>query len=135
MFICPVELQNYFFLSKPSYTNIFCAWEQQKFFFNYSKTRFKWPLKKKTKIGFQDVLSLNARQKYCRMLQESILQYFRPSLSYRLSLRSLFCLFLAAAKDRFYCTCRCKKQTIFSRQKNIGRIRVYFHDKSSLMGT
>ena len=28
----------------------------------------------------------------------SILQYFRPSLSYRLSLRSLFCLFLS---DRF----------------------------------
>ena len=29
----------------------------------------KRPLKKKTKIGFQDRLSLNAGQKYCRMLQ------------------------------------------------------------------
>ena len=47
------------------------------------------------KISFQDRLSLNAGQKYCRMLQESILQYFRPSLSYHLSLRSLFCLFLS----------------------------------------
>ena len=47
-----------------------------------------------TKIGFQDRLSLNAGQKYCRMLQESILQYFRPSLRYHLSLRPLFCLFL-----------------------------------------
>ena len=28
----------------------------------------KWPLKKKTKIGFQDQLSLNAGQNYCRML-------------------------------------------------------------------
>ena len=28
------------------------------------------------KICFQDPLSLNADQKYCRMLQESILQYF-----------------------------------------------------------
>ena len=37
-------------------------------------------LKKTPKIGFQDQLSLNAGQKYCRMLQESILQYFRPSL-------------------------------------------------------
>ena len=27
--------------------------------------------------------------------KESILQYFRPSLSYHLSLRSLFCLFLS----------------------------------------
>ena len=35
----------------------------------YSKTCLKWPLKKKTKIGFQDPLSLNAVQKYCRMLQ------------------------------------------------------------------
>ena len=61
----------------------------------YSKTCLKWPLKKKTKIGFQDRLSLNAGQKYCRMLSWSILQYFRPSLSYHLTLRPLFCLFLS----------------------------------------
>ena len=36
----------------------------------YSKTCLKWPLTKKTKNGFQDPLSLNAGQKYCRMLQE-----------------------------------------------------------------
>ena len=35
----------------------------------YSITCLKWPLKKDTKIGFQDRLSLNAGQKYCRMLQ------------------------------------------------------------------
>ena len=40
----------------------------------YSKTCLKRQLKKKTKIGFQDRISLNAGQKYCRMLQESILQ-------------------------------------------------------------
>ena len=34
----------------------------------YSKTCLKRPLKNKTKIGFQDRLSLNAGQKYCRML-------------------------------------------------------------------
>ena len=50
---------------------------------------------KRPKIGFQNRLWLNANQKYCRMLQESILQYFLPSLSYHLSLRSLFCLFLS----------------------------------------
>ena len=33
------------------------------------KTCLKWPLKKKTKIDFQYRLSLNAGQKYCRMLQ------------------------------------------------------------------
>ena len=40
-------------------------------------------------FGFQDQLTRNAGQKYCRM------QYFRPSLSYHLSLRSLLSLFLS----------------------------------------
>ena len=35
----------------------------------YNKTCLKRPLKKKTKNGFQDQLSLNAGQKCCRMLQ------------------------------------------------------------------
>ena len=39
------------------------------FEFKYSKTCLKWPLKKKTKIGFRDQLSLNAGPKFCRMLQ------------------------------------------------------------------
>ena len=51
--------------------------------------------KKRPKIGFQDRLSLNAGQKYCRMLQESILQYFLPALSDNRSLRPLFCPFLS----------------------------------------
>ena len=35
----------------------------------YSKTCVKWPLSKRPKIGYQYQLSLNAGQKYCRMLQ------------------------------------------------------------------
>ena len=35
----------------------------------YSKTCVKQPLSKRPKISFQDQLSLNAGQKYCRMLQ------------------------------------------------------------------
>ena len=34
----------------------------------YSKTCIKQPLSERPKIGFQDQLSLNAGQKYCRML-------------------------------------------------------------------
>ena len=34
-----------------------------------SKTCVKRPLSKRSKMGFQDQLSLNAGQKYCRMLQ------------------------------------------------------------------
>ena len=36
----------------------------------YSKTCVKQPVSKRPKNGFQDQLSLNAGQKYCRMLQE-----------------------------------------------------------------
>ena len=57
-----------------------------------SQTRLKRPLKK-TKNWFSG--PINAGQKYCRMLYKSILQYFRPSFSYHLSLRSLFCPFLS----------------------------------------
>ena len=46
--------------NKMDYIAIFAA---------YSKTCLKRPLKKKTKIGFQDPLLLNAGQKYCRMHQ------------------------------------------------------------------
>ena len=35
----------------------------------YSKTCVKGPLSKRPKIDFQDQLSLNAGQKYCRMLK------------------------------------------------------------------
>ena len=35
----------------------------------YSKTCVKRSLSKRPKTGFQDQLSLNAGQKYCRMLQ------------------------------------------------------------------
>ena len=72
------------------------------FISKYSKTCLKRPLKK-DQNKFQDRLSLNVGQKYCRMLQESILQYFRPSLSYHLSLRPLFCLSIAVL-ERFYYT-------------------------------
>ena len=58
-----------------------CLDSQVMYFTIYNKTCLKWPLKMKAKIGFQDRLSLNAGQKYCRMLQEC-LQYFHPSLSY-----------------------------------------------------
>ena len=62
----------------------------------YSKTCVKRPLSKRPNVGFQDKLTLNRGQKYCRMLQKgSTLKYFRPSLRYNLSLRLLFCLILS----------------------------------------
>ena len=80
------------FLFCYAYLSVLSSFEEEELVaFLYSKTCLKLPLKKKTKKGFQDRLLLNAGQKYYRML---ILQYFRPSLSYHLSLRSLFYLIL-----------------------------------------
>ena len=62
----------------------------------YSKPVLSGHSKRRPKIGIQDRLSLNECRKYCRMLSWSILQYFWPALSYHLSLRSLFCLFLCS---------------------------------------
>ena len=49
---------------------------------------------KDQELCFHDQLSLNAGRKYsiAACSKGSILQYFRPSLSYHLSFRSLFCL-------------------------------------------
>ena len=49
---------------------------------------------KRPKNGFQDQLSLNAGQSIAECSRGEILQYFRPSLSYHMLLRSLSSLFL-----------------------------------------
>ena len=61
------------------------------------------------------MVSLDAGQKYCRMppfassiaecSKGIVLQYFRPSLTYHLSIRSLFCLFLSGrfTQGLLYC--------------------------------
>ena len=41
-----------------------------------SKTCVKRPLSKRPKVGFQDQLSLNAGQKYCRMLRGAFCNNF-----------------------------------------------------------
>ena len=59
----------------------------------YSKTCLKRPLKKKTKICFQDrLLPIMQVKSIAECSKGSILQYSRPSLSYHMSLRSLFFL-------------------------------------------
>ena len=48
-------------------------------------------------MGFQDKINYHLMQvkSIAECSKGSILQYFRPSLSYQLSLRSLLCLFLS----------------------------------------
>ena len=68
----------------------------------YSKTCVKWPLSKRPKMVFKTNYRLMQVKSIADLMQVksiaecskgSILQYFRSSLSYHLSLRSLFCLF------------------------------------------
>ena len=61
----------------------------------YSKTCFKRPLKKKTKLFFKTEYRLMQGKSNPECSKGSNLQYFRPSLRYHLSLRSLFCQFLS----------------------------------------
>ena len=67
------------------------------FFLQQQYNRSKTDTLKKTTSWFQDQLSLNAGQKYCRMLQgehSAILSTF-IKLQLMLSLRCLFCLLLS----------------------------------------
>ena len=61
----------------------------------YSKTCVKRPLSKRTKIGFQDQLSLNVGQKYCRMLQGEHSAILSTFIKLQLDIKVLFCLFLS----------------------------------------
>ena len=76
----------------------------------YSKTCLKRSLIKMTKIGFHDRLSLNADQKYCRMLQGehssilSTLNLHKATISHY---DLCFDHFWVAAYDRFYCISVC----------------------------
>ena len=65
--------------------------------YNYSKNCVKPPLSKRPKIAFLNQLSLTVLQveSIADCSKGSNLQYFWPSLSYHLSLRPLFCLFLS----------------------------------------
>ena len=49
---------------------------------------------KKTENGFQDQLSLNAGQKYCRMLQGEHSAILLTSIKLPFVIKTLFCLFL-----------------------------------------
>ena len=67
--------------------------KQYKHLIRYRKTCVKRPLSRRPQIGFQDQLMLNAGQSIAECSEGSILQYFRPSLSYHLSLRYFFFIF------------------------------------------
>ena len=61
----------------------------------YSKTCLKRPLKKDQKLVFKTDYHLMQDKSIAECSMGSILQYFWPSLSYHLSLRPSFCLFLS----------------------------------------
>ena len=58
---------------------------------SYTKICVKRPLSKRQNIGFKT----SYRIMQVKSIAECFLQYFRPSLSYHVSLTSLFCLYLS----------------------------------------
>ena len=60
-------------------------------------------LKTTTQMVFKTNYCLMQVKSIAECSNGSILQYVQPSLSYHLSLRSLFCLFLVAVVHMFYC--------------------------------
>ena len=85
------------------------------------------PLKKKTKIDFQDQLSLNAGQKYCKMLQREHSAILSTSIKLPSVIKKpLSCLFLSG---------RLRQVLLFSKfsfWEVLGRI---YGQKISFMGT
>ena len=71
------------------------------------KPDFSGHSKRRPKIGFKTDYHL---------MKVKILQYFQSSLSYHLSLRSLFCLFLSGCVTKGYCT---SIKTGFTAPKNV----------------
>ena len=75
----------------------------------FSKTCLKGPLKKKTKIGFQDRLLLNAGQKYCRMLplehSPTLATFIKLPFANTIFVLSIFELPLKTWFTVFWCMC------------------------------
>ena len=69
----------------------------------YSKTCVKRPRSKRPKIVFQDHLSLNAGQKYCRMLQGEHSAILSTFIKLLFVIKLLFCLILSVVFHMFYC--------------------------------
>ena len=84
--MCNDQVQRLIWIfAKGSLLCLCIIWSSNEIFRDHSKTCVKPSLSKRPKIGFQDQLSLNAVQKYCRMLQGEHSAILRPSLSYHLS--------------------------------------------------
>ena len=61
----------------------------------YSKTCVKRPLSKRQKYGFQDQLSLNTGQKYCRMLPLEHSAILSTFIKLPVVIKTFDCLFLS----------------------------------------
>ena len=76
------------------YFEIYC-WDYDESMLKYSKTCLKRPLKRRPKLVSKTDYCLMQVKSIAECSTGSILHFFWPSLSYHLSLRSLFCLVLS----------------------------------------
>ena len=71
---------------------------------HYSRTCVKWPFSKRPKIGFQDQLSLNAGQKYCRMLQGEHCAILLPFIKLPFAIKIFVLPIIVVILHKLYCT-------------------------------
>ena len=111
----------------------------------YSKTCLKRTLSKRPKLFFKFNYPLMQVKSIAESSKGSILQYFRPSFSYPLSLRSLFCLFLSGRLRHFFLLYWYFKQQItaspnlfiiflFLKQSHVVSAQRSHHIKTILLG-
>ena len=83
----------------------------------YSKTRLKQSLSKRPELVSKTNYGLMQVKSIAECSKGSILQYFPPSLSYHLSLRSLFCLFLSG----------CLRQVFLYRSRQTKFCQIFYY--------
>ena len=73
----------------------FSSYKRNRSSYKYSKTCLKRPLSKRPKNVFQERLSLNAGQKYCRMLQTEHFAILSTFIKLQVVIKTYVCLFLS----------------------------------------
>ena len=83
----------------------------------YSKICLNGHSHKEQKLVFKIIYSFMQVKRIAECSKGSILQYFRPSLTYHLSLRALFCLFLSDHLRRVFLHCTLLRQSRYSEKE------------------
>ena len=98
------------------------------YFMSYSKPCVKRPLSKRLKIGFQDQLSFNAGQKYCRMLQGEhsaiLLTFIKLPFVIKILVLSIFVWPFYTGFTIYHCPLTRTSDTCYSKRKLLRTLNI-----------